>query len=799
MKNNQPWLVAATDSAAVSRICRELGLHRLTGTRLVELGYDTPEKAQKFLSDSVTQLPDPFLLLDMDKAVSRLVQAVKTEEPVLVYGDYDADGVTATALLISCFRALGLKAEYYIPSRLDEGYGLHAAPLEKWAKSGGRLVVSVDCGSNDFATLDHGRLLGLDIIITDHHEVQPGDRASAAFVNPRQSDCPYPDKNLAGVGVAWNLASALARSCGRRDDETWLQPAALGTIADVVPLVGVNRVLVREGLKHIANSPLPGIEALAAVAGLSVPGISTTQVAFALAPRINAAGRIGDAAVAVELLLSPSPSVAAEKAAKLDLANRERQRLESLALQQAREQAQRQGDTAALVLWHRDWHPGIVGVVAGKIAEEFSRPAVLISVTETGGQGSARSVPGFDLLSCLEECADYLDRFGGHRMAAGLTIPVENLEAFRDKFYKTAAGTTWQLPPKTVTATAQTGDLTVEAARDLEKLQPFGEGNPEPLFLLQGLEVQVMRPVGTLQNHLQVRFYKDGKTIDSIYFNGAGFAELAAPGRRLDVLFHLREDNWQGKSFVKLRLRDLKQVPPVPLAHRETIIDYRNRELQNQVLDKLAGRKRLLVWANVSATVRSLAEKYRDRLEILHAGRGRINGPVDALILYHLPFNRPELEAVLRQLTFMQQPCFYLLYGEKDLALNERIFAAGLPDAELLQTLAGKTMNMSELEEVLREQGSGSPYPLTGKLLERTLRILSETGPRQKGENRESWLFKSATYREGRQRLEEFRRFQQFLLSAAPGEISLYLTDPENYVFPGEAWTYEPGEIKRTN
>lgn len=799
MENKRTWLVAATDSGAVSMLCRELGLHRLTATRLVELGFDTAEKAQKFLSDGVAQLPDPFRLLDMDKAVQRLAQAAKAGEQVLVYGDYDADGVTATALLLACFRRLGLKAEYYIPSRLTEGYGLHMAPLARWAAAGGRLVVSVDCGSNDFASLEYGRQLGLDIIVTDHHEVLPGERAVAAFVNPRQNRCPYPDKNLAGVGVAWNLAMALSQSLGLSLDDSFLQHAALGTVADVVPLLSVNRVLVREGLKQMAESPLPGIAALAQVAGLSGAGFTATRVAFALAPRINAAGRVGDAAVAVELLLSSSPAAAEEKARELEQANRERQKLESQALQQAREQARGQENAAALVLWHRDWHPGVVGVVAGRIAEEFGRPSVLISLAGTEGQGSARSVPGFDILSCLQECSDYLTRFGGHRLAAGLTIPRENLEAFREKFVQAAASCMPKVPPLSATAVAETGDLTVAVARELARLEPFGEGNEEPLFLLPDLEVQGARQVGALQNHLQIRFGKDGRAIDSIYFNGGGFAAMAAPGRRADVLFHLREECWQGQSYVKLYLRDIRLVRQAPAVLHETVVDYRNQEVQNHVLNSLAGQKRLLVWANTAAAVQWLAKRYGRRLDVLHAGRGVISGPVDAMLFYHLPFNRQELEAVLRRLAFLEKPCFYLLFGQKDLSLNERIFAAGVPDAEFLQTLAGKTMNINELGEMLQGDCSRGPFPLTGKLLERTLRILAEAGSRREGQSLESWLANSATYREGIKKLDEFRRFQHFLLFAPPAQISLYLSDPENYVFPGEAWTYEPGRIKKTN
>jgi single-stranded-DNA-specific exonuclease len=794
------WQVAQVDRAAVLKVTQALDLHPLAATRLVELGMDTPDKARLFLHGSIQCLPEPEMMLGVNTAVDRLAIAVNKKEPVLIYGDYDADGVTATSVLISCLRSLGVPAQYYIPNRLTEGYGLHTAPLEIWAKQGGTLVISVDCGSNDFERLEQSRQLGLDMVITDHHEVMVGERPVTAFINPKQQNCPYPDKYLAGVGVAWNLARALYRRlhCEDKESDYLIQMAALGTIADVVPLVGANRIIVQEGLKKMSLNPLPGLKKLVALAGISDETFTATQVAFTLAPRLNAAGRLGDASQAVELLLSESDQEIHGLAQSLNEANLARQNLEANILKQARQLAITRADDPALVLWHEDWHPGVVGIVAGKLAKEYARPVVLVAVTQGEGLGSARSIPGFDLINCLRENAAYLTRFGGHKLAAGLTIPADNLPSFREHFCITAGSYEQEIPPYTATALVDASDLTLEVARQLALLQPFGEANQEPVFLMRDMEVQSTRLVGKQQNHLQATLLKDGNKLAAVQFNIDNEKYIPVLGHHLDALFQIREDTWRDRSSVKLRFVETR--PSVVPSSHVSVIDCRNNVARQHYLDKLAKGQRLAVWVNTKAAATAIGDQYGGQVEPLHCGRGTLREPFEALVFYHLPFDQRSLELVLSKIVFCGQPRFYLLFDSNDQALNERIFATGLPAPELLQSLAGKLNQTADISENLSQAGSGFPYPVTRKLLERSLQVLRELGKLPAHQKvHTAYLEQSSTYREGQQVLADFRRFQQYFLAASCNDITIYLTDPENYVFPEEAKTDESGKIKGAN
>jgi single-stranded-DNA-specific exonuclease len=780
------WTAADPDREKVHKIKRTLGLHRLTASRLVELGHDTPEAASLFLSGTTADLADPFTMSGMHEAVDRLVTAATRGEAVLVYGDYDADGITSAALLILFLRTLGLNPSCHLPSRLEEGYGLHTGILEEYAASGGRLVITVDCGSNDSEARERAKELGLDLVITDHHQVLPGNRDGCTFVNPRQPGCAYPDRDLAGVGVAYALVRALAAKLKLPPGVTgeYLDLAALGTVADVAQLTGENRILVRHGLRALAERPRPGLLALAGRAGLDLTApVTARQVAFTLAPRLNAPGRLGNACPSLELLLTACTEKAACLAAELDAANRRRQQVEAAILEAAREQAAGRRDDPGLVLWHEDWHPGVVGIVAGKLAGEMARPVVLVSLYGGEGRGSGRSVAGFDLLSCLSECAPYLVRFGGHREAAGVTVEPSLLADFRDAFCRSLAGAAdTYIKPPVATARVSLAELSLELARELSLLEPFGYGNQEPVFLADGVEVVSSRLVGSNGNHLQLRLRQDAASNSAIFFgagaNGPGFS---GGGEVINCAFTLRENIWRERSYLSLHIRDLYQSndgePP-------GLLDRRGNGDRDGYLRRLAGAKRVLVWTNTRAAAGELSQL--PGVAVSHLGWPAPSGEYGALVFYHLPYDRAAVERLLSALDNGLPPV-HLLYGPADLDLNARIFAAGIPDADLLARLVPHLRESpADTPERLQRH---VPFPLTRKVLARAAKILQEV--EEIGDTVPAGLARSHTFREGQKLLADFHSYQDFWLTAGAADLSRYFR--EHLTLPEETAQDESG------
>jgi len=513
-------------------------------------------------------MPDPLLLHGMEPAVDRLLEARNRQEDICIYGDYDVDGITGTALLVSFLRETGFCCRYFIPNRFDDGYGLNTPSIETIITQGATLLVSVDCGITAVEQADLCRQRGVDLIIVDHH--QPGDTLpdACAVINPLQPGCAYPFKSLAGVGVAFNLLVALRsalRAAGAFDGRTvpdlrqWLDLVALGTIADVVPLLGQNRIYAFHGLKKLAASGRPGIQALKRVAGIGEGVVSCGQVGFRLAPRLNAAGRMESAVPGVDLLMSDRPEECQRIADELDAANAERQAVERRILEGAVSRVESGGEYAerrSIVLASADWHQGVIGIVASRLVERYHRPTILISLTDDGlGKGSGRSIPGFHLLEALSPCARYLERFGGHRYAAGIGLKAENLDAFTDAF-ETEAGnrlTDADLQPVlTIDAEVQPGEVTKELAMDLKRLEPFGMGNPEPVLMLSRMMVLERRPVG--DGHLRLRLSRDRCTFTAIAFNLAG-REIP---ETVDIAFYPEMNVWNGTSRLQLRVRDFR-------------------------------------------------------------------------------------------------------------------------------------------------------------------------------------------------------------------------------------------------
>jgi single-stranded-DNA-specific exonuclease len=567
------WIEAAPAPGA-DALARALGLHPLAARVLAARGHAEPAAAEAFLAARLADLPDPFAMKGMEAAVERIARAVEAGERIACYGDYDVDGVTSTVLLSGFLRAAGADVVTYVPHRLVEGYGLNAAAVEKLARDGARLVVSLDCGITSVDEVRTAAALGVDTVVVDHHTVPVELPAAAAILNPHQPGCGYPSKDLAAVGVTFALVMALRRRLRERGRFGAARPepnlkealdlVALGTVADVVPLTGANRILVRWGLEAIARSRRPGLRALKRVAGV-VEGapVSAGQVGFRLAPRLNAAGRLDDAARGVRLLATADAAEARALAEELDRENQARQEIERRMLEEALVEAERHLERGArgLVLAREGWHPGVVGIVAARVAERFHRPAVLIGLADGVGKGSGRSIEGFHLYDALAACRDHLARFGGHRHAAGVTVEPARVAPFREAFEAHAAAALADedlVPRCRLDGWIAEADVSAAAAEDLEKLGPFGAGHPEPVFALRAAAGRA-RTVGAQQQHLKVVL---GAGLDAIGF-GLG-ARLDACRGEVEAAFTVGFDDWDGAKRLQLKLRDVRAATPPP-------------------------------------------------------------------------------------------------------------------------------------------------------------------------------------------------------------------------------------------
>ena len=564
------WVEVACDEGAAARLASTLNLHPLAARVLATRGLADPGDAERFLAARLTDLPDPFSMRGMEAAVERLALALSRGEKIALYGDYDVDGVTSTSLLAHVLRACGADPVTYVPHRLAEGYGLNAAAVEKLASRGVNLLVTLDCGITSVEEVRVATAHGLDTIVVDHHTVPVALPAASAILNPHQVGCGYPFKHLAAVGVTFCLAMALRR---RLRERGWFRPerpepnlkealdlVALGTVADVVPLVGVNRTLVRAGLEQLARTRRPGLRALKAVAGVPEgTAITAGQVGFRLGPRINAAGRLDDAGRGVRLLLTADEGEARQLAQALDDENRARQEIERRILQEALDDAAVRVAAGArgLVLSRDGWHPGVVGIVASRVVEKFHRPAVLVGVADGVGKGSGRSIEGFHLYDALASCAEHLSRFGGHRHAAGVTIEPAAVAPFRAAFERYAGDRLRDedlVPRCRIEGRLPAGTDADRLAADLERLAPFGAGHAEPVFAWRGKAARA-RTVGGDGAHLKLDLAAGLGAI------GFGLGSRASEcGGEIDAAVSIGVDEWNGARRVQLKIRDLRGV-----------------------------------------------------------------------------------------------------------------------------------------------------------------------------------------------------------------------------------------------
>ncbi|WP_066637842.1 single-stranded-DNA-specific exonuclease RecJ [Desulfolucanica intricata] len=576
MQKQKIWRIKEPDPTMQLIISKELGVSPLLAQLLINRGLTTVEQIRYYFDSDLSNLHDPFLLKDMREAVDRILQAIKNEEKILIYGDYDVDGVTGTAVLVRALRELNRNVDYYIPHRLEEGYGLHQEAIYRAYRQGYSLIITVDCGISGIDAAAWARQNGgPEIIITDHHEPPPELPSALAVIDPKRKDCKYPFKDLAGVGVALKVVQAVYSSfkSKKNDWKEYLDLVCLGTVADVVPLLGENRILVKHGLSYLSSTMKPGLRALIDVCGLKGE-LNSSHVGFTLAPRLNAAGRLGDPGNAVELLLTEDRNLAFQLADKLNQGNLERKSVEEQVFTAAIQMIEQDHDLSVnkvLVLSSYEWHPGVIGLVASRLVERYYRPVLLIALNGTEGKGSARSIPGFNIYQALQYCQENLLGYGGHMQAAGFSLKAEKVEDLRraiNQYADEVLSEEQLIPVIELDGIFPLEDINEQVVDEINRLAPFGQCNPGPLLCSSETEVIDFREVGKDGTHLKMNFRRGTGHLDGIGFNMAAYSEILATAEKVNLAFVPEINEWRGRRNIQLRVKDLKaeeleeSVPP---------------------------------------------------------------------------------------------------------------------------------------------------------------------------------------------------------------------------------------------
>jgi len=568
---NRRWLIKRTNPEYILYLSKAASISPVLAQVLINRGIKTPGEVKDFLSPGITNLSDPFELPDMSAAVERIKAAFHRSERVLVHGDYDTDGLTATSIMVHALKAMGMDVHYFIPNRMTHGYGFNMPAVDVAKKLGARLIITVDCGITSFEAAAAAKEKGMDVIITDHHEPAlrqaSGVRSqefllpeAVAVVNPKISNLKSQISNLSGAGIAFKVVQALAMDdalpFSGDDSLSLLDLAALGTLADVASLTGENRIILREGMRHIQNAHRRGIKSLIEVSGLQDRELRAGLLSFTLVPRINASGRIGDAGDVVSLFLSDSDEETLSIAEKLDRTNSERQRIEEETYQEALAQLREKGHDAAVVLSGKGWHAGVIGIVASRIAEECYRPTFIFTLDNGIAKGSARSIPAFDLYNGLSACSDLLLSFGGHRQAAGLKLKESDIARFEEKMNAVARDALHAddfTPTIEIDTEVALYDVNTGLVRELSLLEPLGSGNPEPLLGARRLDVLNPKVVG--KNHLKMRLKQKALSFDAIGFDMGNFIEHLSSSISVDAAFTPTINEWNGNKYLQLNLK----------------------------------------------------------------------------------------------------------------------------------------------------------------------------------------------------------------------------------------------------
>ncbi len=557
------WIIEKENPKLKEKLSRSLGISPISAQILISRGIKDETEAESFLKSGLFDLPSPYLLKGMDIAIERIKRAIEGREKIAIYGDYDVDGVTATALFYTFLKNLGSDITYYNPDRLKEGYGINIDAIRKLKIQGVSLIISGDCGITAHKEIEEAKKIGIDFIVTDHHKPPEMIPKAVAVLNPHQIGCPYPGKEIAGVGVIFNLVVALRRSLRdsgffKKEEPNlgdYLDLVALGTIADCASLTNVNRIFAKEGMKRMSNPRRPGIAALKEVSGVGGE-VNSYDVGFKLGPRINAGGRLQSAGVAVELLISNDLERARGLARILNNENSKRQRIEEEIFSDAISQIEgnpRFLESKSLVLSSPNWHPGVIGIVASRIVERYRRPTVLIAIGEDGiGKGSGRSVEGINLYESLCECREPLEQFGGHELAAGISIREEKIDEFRDRFEMAVSKRDGDFIKLKIDCALDLADITDSIVSELDLIAPFGIGNPEPVFLSKSVDVISHRLFKN--KHLSLRLKQKGSVFDAIWFN---IREPIIVPDQIDIVFIPEINIWNGKRKIRLKIKDI--------------------------------------------------------------------------------------------------------------------------------------------------------------------------------------------------------------------------------------------------
>lgn len=559
------WLLKEFDKSRVLEISRTFGISPLTSIVLYNRGVREDEQIKKFLSKDLGTMYDPFLMRDMDKAVKRINAAKEAGERITIYGDYDVDGITAIAILYKYLSGLGIDVDYYVPDRMQEGYGVNRDALDKIKTRGSSLIITVDTGITAVEECEYATEIGLDVIVTDHHECKERIPDVYAAIDPKRKDCKYPFKSLAGVGVVFKLIQALDKNSSLFElMEDYADLMCLGTVADISPLVDENRVIVTEGLKRFKRTKNVGLKALIDVS-TNGKAITTSTIGYIIAPRINASGRLGCASRSVELFLTDDEENAMKLANSLCEENSLRQQTEQKMFKEALEYIEEHPgvkEDKIIVIPHENWHHGIVGIVSSKITEKFYKPSILFAIDGDEAKGSGRSVSGFNLFGALESCSDLLEKFGGHELAAGLTIKSSNIEEFRKKineYSKDKISESMLVPTVMLDAAIKVPYITIDTVHDINRLQPFGVDNPTPAFAVRNIKIHKIS-VMSEGKHLRMTLLKEGKYLDAVGFGMGEYYHHLEEGDFIDVAFALDINDYKGFQNVQLILKDIKKV-----------------------------------------------------------------------------------------------------------------------------------------------------------------------------------------------------------------------------------------------
>ncbi len=567
------WIISESLNAEQEELKKNLARHLKCPEKIAELlirkGLTDFQEVEKFFNPSLNDVHDPFLFLDMSKAVDRIIDAIKSNEKITIYGDYDVDGTTSTALLYLGLKKLNANIDFYIPHRMIDGYGLSDFGVEHIAKLGTKLIITVDCGINAIEEVNKINKLGIDIIITDHHNPKDILPNAYAIINPKMKNCKYPYRDLAGVGVSYKLLVAIFKKMDINDRDwiiKYIDLVALGTIADIVPLTGENRIFASLGLERLLKKQNIGLSALINIAGLADKELNSADIVFGIAPRINAAGRMGSASRAVELLISTNEEKSKELAEIIERENSLRQQIDQRTFQEACEIIEKKyknlDDTPAFVISSDNWHPGVIGIVASRIVEKYYRPTIMISFKDGIGSGSGRSIYNFDLFDALSNVNEYLITFGGHKYAAGLSILMEYLDSFENRFQKFVKEHITEeslIPPLNIDSSLELYDINKILLEWLLKFAPFGPGNMRPTFYTENVTI-VSYPYTVGKNHLKLKVMKDGCTVDFIGFNLGDYLPLLKKGAKINIAYSLDFNIWNGRVSIQGRLKDI-QLP----------------------------------------------------------------------------------------------------------------------------------------------------------------------------------------------------------------------------------------------